>query len=544
MILRNPSYIIAKIGHERLILGTICFLAFVAYIFFPWATTRSDMIRFNSPDETANYFFSSRIADVAGVAYPEPLNKLSKNIIHPRSTNVVDGKIIPTSFLGLPVIYGSVGILFSKGVIPFLTPFISALAIIVCYSCWRRFFSRFVSIISVFILAIHPAVWYYSSRGLYHNILFLDLVIFAWWGYLQMRDSKWSLEWFSFSILMVIAALFVRSSEALWIIPIIIYAVYTDRRRWTLSHLVISLSLIGGIGSLIILLFASVYNSPIPILYSSVPVASSIYSSLGVARLFLTSILSPFGFDAREIIFNVFQYILVLFIPLWVLAFFGYVYIKQSVSTLFPIIPKNYLRLATWISVWLIFYYGSWSLSDTVGPQGLTVGISYVRYWLPIFVVWIPFVAMGLIYIWENYLSRKQEWFLVLILFFVFWGFSEVYFEKTEGLVQIASRLSTYRATSRYVNNITGEQAIIVGDRSDKVFFPDRRVISPGNVSFFSYSDVMTTLPYLADSVPVYLYLLSSPNKNILLLLKENQLILKNPAPLPDGAWLYPVLRL
>ena len=50
------------------------------------------------------------------------------------------------------------------------------------------------------------------------------------------------------------------------------------------------------------------------------------------------------------------------------------------------------------ISVFFAIYYGSWEFTDKLTLHLNTLGISYVRYWLPIYLLSLPFVATGILW--------------------------------------------------------------------------------------------------------------------------------------------------
>src|SRR3989339_203277 len=81
----------------------------------------------------------------------------------------------------------------------YLTPLLTILA---AYG-WRRIVQRYTNLsianIAFALFLLHPAVWYYSARGLMHNVLFLDLLVLAAWlwvirpmGKAKSHPSVWN----------------------------------------------------------------------------------------------------------------------------------------------------------------------------------------------------------------------------------------------------------------------------------------------------------------------------------------------------------------
>ena len=62
----------------------------------------------------------------------------------------------------------------------------------------------------------------------------------------------------------------------------------------------------------------------------------------------------------------------------------------------------GWLAVGLAVSLWLILFYGSWSIRDNPDPSAVTIGSSYLRYRLPIFVISVLPVAWGLERIWSR----------------------------------------------------------------------------------------------------------------------------------------------
>ncbi len=131
----------------------------------------------NSPDEMSQAFFIKLFATHGSFAYPEPLNFVTNNLIHPRSTVVVDGFIVPGGFIGLPLFYGSLMKIFGNAVLYLATPILTVLALLAFFRLVSAVWGRSVAWIATIEFAAHPAVIYYTARGLFPNMVFLDLLI-------------------------------------------------------------------------------------------------------------------------------------------------------------------------------------------------------------------------------------------------------------------------------------------------------------------------------------------------------------------------------
>lgn len=524
---------------EKIILGIMSVAAFMAYSFFPWATTTREIIRFNSPDEAANYFFTTRIISAQSMVVPEPLNGLVNNLIHPRSTRVVNGAIVPASFIGLPIIYGIIGLAFSRAILPFLTPLFTILALLAAYACWRRLFGTTTALVATALLAIHPSLWYYASRGFYHNVLFFDFLIFVWWGYWRWRESKWSQGWLIFCLFALAVALFVRTSEALWVLPIVGAAIIIDRRELRPAHLFTAL-LMGGL--LIIFYFwlaIIIYGQIWPPGYQISGTPGMIFSKLPSSIRIPLWAVAPFGFSPLNIANNFLRHGIILFLPFWLLIAGGFWYDRGQE------IKRSYALVVSLVTLWLAIYYGSWNISDTVGASGATVGSSYVRYWLPLYAIWLPYAALALLVI-QRYLKGLigRIWLAVVILLLAAASFTQVFFDYPEGLTYVAERLQKYRRAMITTESVVASDSVIIGDRADKVFSPERRVIISDGRPVFFIPGVPEATVHLVEVVPVYFYTVERPSVELQEKLWQYRLSLRSPTMLPDGAFLYRLIRL
>lgn len=502
-------------------LGLVLF--FCIYSFLSFETLSGTIIRFNSPDETANYFFSKLYATKSQLGFEEKALAESKNFIHPRSMTVVVDTVKPVSFLGMTTFYGLLGKITGPQAILFLTPLIAVLAIPFYFLLIRSIFSSQVALISSLLLLIHPAYWYYASRSMMPNVLFTALCII---GFSLLLTSRPSLVKFVGG-LFIGASLMVRFSEVLWVGALLVLLGILCIRRITLRDVVW-----GGLGVLIPILILlgmnnNVYGNPISFGYQTVDTSTAIrslesssellrsmsFSSLGaVAQNLVTAAASlgpyilPFGFIPETFLKNFLDYGVHMFWWYAIPICFGIVWVLWHgiSSTMRNRRLDNRLihglALAL-VGVWLVIFYGSWLFHDNI-TKNITIGNSYVRYWLPITVLAIPFAAQCFVALAE----RTRGVFRICVFsllcgMFVFYGFKATLWEGPESLFAVAKELSLYREKALLANQITPENAVIFSERSDKIFFPDRRVAQVFN-SFIE----IPLVPQILASYPVYYY--------------------------------------
>ena len=539
---------------EAVFLGLFCLVFFCIYAHFNLLTIKPsgavDNPKFSSPDETANYFWIRQFAAGQPLYYFEELNSVGNNLIHPRSVNVIDGKNAPGSFLGLIFIYGSLAKIFSLGIVPYLTPFFSALGVFFFYLLLEKIFqSRPIAVISASLLAFSPAWFYYSCRGMYHNVFFASLLIiglyFLWkvlanrscnnFQFLPLRgisqrgtispptedlpkgdnfsanlsvnnyasdeggslregqiNSKFKIQnskffFYLLSGLLVGFALITRTSEIVWVALTVLLILILNFKKIHWPGFVLFLA--AGFVPFVVLFY---YNQ---ILYGAFVsagyrVINDVFASGGLASagVLFQILITPFGIDPRSIFINGFSYLYQLF-PIWSsLAFIG--------AFLFAILPTaiiklNYKKRFVYLAycflsaVYLLIFYGSWSITDRIDQQTLSLGTSYLRYWLPIYVISLPFIAVlfwhiAKLLIPHTFNSRQLLSVLISAGFITLLAmptFNLVYCQTDESLFLLKNLVET-RDKSALINNLIGpDDVVIVYKQADKIFFPERKKI-------------------------------------------------------------------
>lgn len=465
-------------------------------------------VKFSSPDETANYFWISRIARGKPLYYFEELNGLGNNLVHPRSVNAVGGKIVPGSFLGMIIIYGFLAKIFGLWVVPYLTPFFSVLGIVFFYLLIKEIFQKkTIALLAAMLLSFIPPWLYYSSRGMYHNILFMSLLImgiyelFYIFGTGHIKSFKFKvlnfnlilnsliLKYFLYFFvgLLIGLAIITRTAEIVWVgvTVIFIFALHFKKIHWPGFFLFLC-------GLYLPALILMYHNQ---ILYGQVISAGyrSIIPEGGVGEMVDSGVLwqiliTPFGFDLKLILVNSFNY-LYNFLPYWsapvvVGAFLFLVLPSKSIQINYKkrIIYFAYCLLLT---AYLLIFYGSWSITDRIDQANLSLGTSYVRYWLPIYIVSMPFLAAFILqssnFLISNHFKFKIVYraalvFAMIILFFM--PSLNLTVHKTDESLFLLKGLSEVRIKSAIINEIVlANDITVLYKQADKIFFPERKKI-------------------------------------------------------------------
>lgn len=522
---------------EIIILAVLAVVFFLIYAWFP-LITKTSPLRFNSPDETGNHFWIKNFAQGKGLQLIEPLNGVGNGLIHIRGMNSVRGAIVPGSFLGIIFLYGTLARLSSLDLVPLFTPFFAVLAVISFFFIISRIFSKKIGFVSAMILFIHPLWWYFSARSMFHNVLFVSLLLYSFallfWaidkGKAETSWKRWrTLALYLCSGLLVGLALTVRTSELVWVSFIVITIFFFSVKKIKWSGVI--LFFVGTMGAMLPVFATNIvlYGSPLSIGYQTV-MKNGIGSILNQPGVLFRLFISPFGFNSQSIIVNGSWYLINLIWPLTLASLFGLVIWLNQTKKRHQIV---YFCLTVIVSVYLLIFYGSWQFVDRIDMNSFSIGTSFGRYWLPIYIFLIPFSGLlvselGKLFstaynnfsrnvnhqqesdptIKGNFFSGLVEASVIIgiILVLFCWSLNLVVFKTDESLWYWKVGITRNVYEARAIIKSTESNAIIVSYRqADKILFPERKVI-PELAVTADYS----ALYNLTAAVPLY-YLTYAP---------------------------------
>lgn len=491
---------------------THVWMSVVAVLFFVGSLVLMNPARvYVSPDETANAFFATRFAQTLSLTGPVDELLVQFDRLHPRSTLVLNGQIVPGSFLGLPFLYGFFVMVLGPIALWFLTPLLTILAAF----GWRQLVKRYTNLtianISYLLFLFHPAVWYYSARGLMHNVLFLDLLVLAAWlwvirsmGKTKNHPSVWNDLFAGFCIGF---ALFVRTSEFLWIgVELAVAGLIWWR---TLSWRRLRAGLFGllvGLGLFFLMNFLT-YGHPLTTGYT---VGAPPVTELVVSESIDSVALLPFGFHPMNAWRHFSAYAVTMFWWLSVLALPGFFLLLAQKSHRYTV--RWAIALATVVSLWLVFMYGSWEIHDNPDPTQITMANSYVRYWLPMYLFSTPMIAVTIAWIAARGKTRVARGLIVvtLLLAVVSLNMNAVFIQGQDRLVKMRQELLESAQIQESVLRYTEENAVIIVDRADKLFFPHRHVWYP-----LRDEATYNAMPDLVEATTLYYYGMTFPEQDL-----------------------------
>ncbi|MBU1037215.1 glycosyltransferase family 39 protein [Patescibacteria group bacterium] len=465
-----------KIDYSLLIIIIIGLVFFFIYSFlalnFPHNFSGEPKLILNSPDETANYFYSDLFARKTTLKFQDDANLIADGLVVPRSMRVINDYTVPAGFIGLPLIYGSLAKVLGSCSIQFFTPLFAILGIIFFYLLIKELFGKTAGFLSALFVFILPAFWYYTNRSMMPNILFIVLIIIALYFWLKALRHKKILYYLFFGFSTGLA-LMVRTSDVVWFLPLffILLLLHLKKIKW----LYLFFSVVIGVITFIPVLFFNKANYG---QYFSFGYDTGLFSSTQNQLFALAGkIVLPFGFHPVVAFKNLLNYTWGIF-PFWTILGVAFILI----FILWSVVKKQKVFIVYWIlyllvSAYLVIYYGSWSFHDNPNPDLITIGTSYIRYWLPIYLFLLPMIFIPLVDLLKKRKITLGITVTALWLFFAFLSFQLVIMDNQEGIYKISKNIKEYQNIAGQVQTKTENNAIIIADRLDKVFFPKRKVI-------------------------------------------------------------------
>ena len=526
--------------------------------------------KFNSPDETLNYYWTLRLASLAQgkpseqpfdgaqddilhsedkqgdildtkfdkhpLYYLEPLEEVGNSLIRPRSVTVIDNRVMPGSFIGMNLLYGSLAQVPVPGlsvelIILLLTPLFAVIGIMFFYLLVAQVFDKNIAFISAVLAYLFPGWMYLASRSMYHNVLFVALLIIGVyllvrtfvlpddpenkmdlvkWGWFRLRK----LILFGLSGLFIGGALITRTSEIGWVALVILLIFIFNWRRVIPRDRHHATGLFGlvmfavGVVTAFIPVFLTniqLYGAPLSIGYST-GLEGSVSGIIGRPQLLFEMLVSPFGIDLRSIVINGYNYLVHFFWYITIPSLLGILLFIISKFTAYSLQLTANKKSLCYLIIWLLvtgyslLFYGSWQISDRIDEQAVSIGTSFVRYWLPVYLGMLPFAALLLI--WITRVTRRvwaRPVIIGLLIILTMVPTSRVVFTDTdESLVTIQSTLRDTQAKTLKLQELVPKDAIVIlgFKQADKAFFPEHTRIIPELVVARDYEAVARLSQY------------------------------------------------
>ncbi len=415
-----------------------------------------------SPDEASNAYFISTLATSGqyrtGTGVPAEI----LNYLHPRSMAVQGQFLASGSFLGLVQAGALIAKLFGAGAERFLTPLLSLGGLLAVFFIFRRFWGRWWALLGVTLIAIHPAFFEFATLPYLHNGALVAMLMIAAWALLRLLERPTVIVSCGLGLAYG-AALFFRPIEVLWTAPAIAILLLS-RKLW--RELLIVFLVTTAVQFPWLAADKQVYGS----FLSSGYTPSGVFTDAVGGETVISSaqrLLTPPGGWSWHWLSSAWWYF-VLLVPAWsamalvaISRYFRRKYISWSKSLK--------LTVMSLIGIFPLVYYGSWNLYPTAPSVDVGALASYVRYWIPLYIVMAPGVIVVL-----RMLSRR--WLVVALAVAI--GLSQIvaiWAHPVSGLHARFAADKKNRAIRAAVIQATESNAVLIAGHDDK-YFQDRRL--------------------------------------------------------------------
>jgi hypothetical protein len=542
---------------------------------FNYVLHEPGFIKFDSPDGAANYTFSKLYSQTGELVIFEKYNLLAEDIIHPRSVKSELGTLKPVSFLGIILIFGKIASFTSYRIIPFLTPLFASIAVIFFYLGVKSIFRERNALISTFLLVSFPPFIYYTARSMFHNVLFVSFLLAGlYFSYVMATGNKKRPRFFSLSLshisgkawvaailagLLIGLAVSVRTSELLWLLPSLSVLWLFNIRKVGMVKLVLFLASV-FIGLLPAMYWNQVlYNNPF---YGGYPEMNQSLSSLQATgedmvkttvmgnlemipdlALKVKDTLFYFGFNPDLVHKMFYHYLISMFPWLFWFGIFGAFIFFQGWGRWKR---KHWAYIFAYLlaSAILIYYYGSWRFHDNPNEASHTIGNSYTRYWLPVYLGALPFVSIfiskvseylfpvekiekktrsnkkkepGSSFVSPGGRSLKIRKILIvsasslMIIGIFYTGLVFTFTCPEEGLLRTRENKESSRRQFQEILSSTESDSVVITRYHDKLLFPERKVV----VGLFQDDNMIRNYYKMTGVMPVYYYNFTLPQESL-----------------------------
>lgn len=448
------------------------------YFLLPWFGKGM----YASPDETSNAAVVRQLAWYGRLSIDEPL-ATDFPWLHSRSTVSHDATVVPVGFTGWPWVLSVFSFVLGQGSVPFLATMLLWSSAIPLFFLLRRFGTR-SAWFGTLVAMTFPAMIVFGNRALFPQAA---VVGFAVWSIFALTRLRSEHPPWVFCLVGVLLALTVasRPTELPWLLPWFAWSAWSvrpDRKRFAWACA-------GALFPLIILAFfaqasyGAFWKSGYLAHDNPTLTIGTSQSVIGASVDGTRSLLFPFGFHPRDVLWNVRSFLFGLLFP-WTMILVGSIMVvgrdawkgrREDAKRLLACYAVPLLSL--WTVCVLIGYYGHGLYTDHVQIGAVTIANSFVRYLLPIG----PIIGFAFAFFMSR-LDRKRFGTtigILLALGLVLFGSYTALARDDEGMFTTSRELVRYRDIRDRASGYFGPSDVILSERSDKIFSSQLRAVSP-----------------------------------------------------------------
>jgi len=367
-------------------------------------------------------------------------------------------------------------------------------------------------------LALAPWL-YFANVVMLPTILFIFLLLLAWY-FFALYFKKVDFVYWSLASIFLSLAILVRPTEFIWVLLSTLIVFYFNRHRLSLFLLIFSIIIFANFLYMALFLNNISYGDYLSVGYQNLQtgalpseLSDSKFDFLGFAKLAIM----PFGLNIKLSLANIYNYYIEIIWPYFIFAVASLYYLFKKIKNREKgagIWSKYFLVTGT-IFIFVLLYYASWDLADPLVKNLNKISISYIRYFMPLYILTLPLTAYAikrLFFKKDRFLNSMIIYFMIILLSIV--SIKMAFYSPNDGLLKNRQNIIEYYDQYREANKVADKNSVIISDRSDKVFFPKYKVIVPqGDLPLWP------RVANLIEETSVYFY--TNKTDNALILTKE-----------------------
>ena len=416
---------------------------------------------FEAPDENANYLATRLYVDTGHLWYSEDYTGLDvENYLHPRHFVSYEDKIVPTQFLGLPVIYGPLYSIAGDSVAIVCTVVFSLLSFIFFIKLASLLFGKKSDKYAAIIFIANVPLLYYLSMPYFNVVPSICFFICGCYYLVKFYRSEMNRDLLIGSLFFSLS-IFFRYEYAIFIGLLLIITLINKYRK-NLQAYVKPIAMSSGVIALfalipILAMNYSLYGDPLTFGTQLLEVYSIEREASGFWQIFF-----PHPITIGVIWANVYRLIFRLLPLISLLSLLGITLCIRNRKF------GRYKLLYGGLFIYLLVYSGSsetWMAFD-FGYLGLIISI--IRYWLIAYVFLALMAVAGF-----TFLKDKQRILLPLtVIALVVTSMSVLFIDNERSLVTLSRVQDSNQKIAENIPAEIDDKAIIYTDTYDKVLTP------------------------------------------------------------------------
>lgn len=444
--------------------GLFLFLLLLAAALFSIYSHNTVDRFFDTQDETINFFFINNYIETGKFSYIEEVNSVAENAVRVQETEIAgNNTVFARTFPGVVVFYAPT-IALIKDVARYITPVFALVAILAMFLLVRELFSERAAILAALLTAVFPPFAYWTNFPLMINVTASSLTLLGIFCCVKAVKASATRYYVLSAFFAGVVTTMRMDYAALFAIGAglsLLYLAFLKQWKGVVAGL-LSWGLTFGIAVLPLLLInrslrgedlQTGYQYNVPFFYHS-PSLKYLFHNLFTVANAIT-----------------YAYIL--------LAVLGGVLLCRGVMRRKPSPSADDVLHRSLVAYYLIFLasgtvlYVAYHLLWTLPPaRPIFLQESFNRYLLPLYLFFLPLCG----YLMGRLTSINMTRIVSPIIIGAIIVFSLIY--TVDNLQMIWKARVSYRDAGNYVLRNTEDNAVIMTGNYDKLFFPERKVVS------------------------------------------------------------------